>query len=1140
MGVIVVMLKKIVLLLVLIGFSGVFAQEIKPTYANKKIAFSRDTIYLETKSINRNFFKVFDKSGQEIDSTFYKVDFGKGSLVFKKQVNATDSLSVSYLNYPDFVTKTYSIYDKAQIVPNEGGNLYAVKNNRLNTFKPFDGLTTSGSITRGVTVGNNQSTTVNSNLDLQVTGKISDKISLRASIQDSNIPLQDNGYSQKLDEFDQVFIELFTNTWNIRAGDLFLENRQSKFLNFNKKVQGISSRFSLGGDGNKTDIFASGALVRGQYARSNFTGQEGNQGPYKLRGNNGELYVLVVSGSERVYVNGILKERGENNDYVIDYNAGEITFTSLFPINSEMRISIEYQFSDRNFTRFVTYGGVDHQNEKWRLGGYIYSENDVKNQPLQQNLSQEQVQVLVAAGDDPNLMTAPSAYLDTYSENKILYRKVIVGLVEIFEYSNNPADELYNVRFLLVGANQGNYILANSQTVGKIYQYVPPIAGIPQGNFEPITRLIPPTKLQIATLLGQYDPSEKTHVDFEMAVSNNDRNLYSNLDDNDNKGIAGKINARQRLFTKTRFTLDAFANYQLIQSNFQTVERLFNIEFARDWNLVNVSGNQSFLVTGLDFSFRDNGFARYQFEHLDFSGTFTGNRQVLNGMYKTKNWFFQNNSSLLKTDGNYAQTQFVRSASRVVYNYRKNWIGGVLRHENNKERLAASQLLSPLSQKFSEYGAFVGRGDSLKVFAEVGYLLRKNDSLQNGLVQRVNTSDTYYLKSRLFKTNTRDLSVFVNYRTLRYEDQSRKSLPSLNSRVLYSDSFFRQLLQVTSAYETNSGTIAQQEFTYLEVEPGQGVYTWNDYNNNGIQELQEFEVAPFPDLAKYVRVFLPNQVFVKTHQNKFSASLTFNPSVWQNAAGFKKFLSYFYDQVSFLSDRKIIRNGDNFDLDPFSTDEENLLGLNSVFRNSLFFNRGKQRHSTTYTYISGRTRNLLSIGLIESKNVSHQLQYLHLLDKSWLLTLAGKTIFLTLASQNYAARNYEISGYQLAPKIAYLFSKNTSLDVFYEYQKKQNQVGLSELLEQNRFGTSFTYSGQKQFTVNGEFSFYNNAFTGNALSAVGFQMLEGLQPGKNQTWRLLLQKNLTQYLDVNVNYQGRKSETSPAVHTGSVQLRAFF
>ena len=90
-------------------------------------------------------------------------------------------------------------------------------------------MQTNGSISRAVTIGNNQNTVLNSNLDLQVSGKLSNNVTLRASIQDSNIPLQEGGYSQKLDEFDQIFIELAAKDWNIRAGDLFLENRQSSF-----------------------------------------------------------------------------------------------------------------------------------------------------------------------------------------------------------------------------------------------------------------------------------------------------------------------------------------------------------------------------------------------------------------------------------------------------------------------------------------------------------------------------------------------------------------------------------------------------------------------------------------------------------------------------------------------------------------------------------------------------------------------------------------------------------------------------------------------------------------------------------------------------------------------------------------------
>ena len=52
----------------------------------------------------------------------------------------------------------------------------------------------------------------------------------------------------------------------------------------------------------------------------------------------------------------------------------------------------------------------------------------------------------------------------------------------------------------------------------------------------------------MATVLGKYNPSEKHFLDFELANGNNDQNLYSNLDDNNNKGFCWKIQWKKQRF----------------------------------------------------------------------------------------------------------------------------------------------------------------------------------------------------------------------------------------------------------------------------------------------------------------------------------------------------------------------------------------------------------------------------------------------------------------------------------------------------------------------------------------------------------------------------------------------------------------
>lgn len=1124
----------------IINSYAILAQEENDLYQTEEISPTSKIIELKHKWLNPDYFQIVPLDNSEMNTDLYSVDFDNGIITLEDTLlnyitNNQIIIKINYLIYPKFLTDKYSKISEDSVVEDSefDGYKYSLRQYQSNNNTPFDGLYTSGSLSRGITIGNNQNAVTNSSLDLQIYGQLSDNVSIKASLQDSNIPIQDGGYSQKLDEFDQIFIEIDANKWQVRAGDIFLENRKHKFLNFNKKVQGIAAKFYLD-QNQKTSFFGSAALVKGQYATSSFVGTEGNQGPYKLKNNNQELHILIISGSESVFVNGIRLERGEDKQYTIDYNAGEITFSTLFPITSDMRIEIEYQVAERNFARFTSYNQVKHQDEKWNFDVSYYTENDLKNQPLQQSLTENQIQTLSEAGDNQNLMTTYSAYIDSYSENKILYRKIIIGNEEIFEFSNNPQEELYNVKFSFVGTNNGNYKLSNNQTINKIYEYVAPIAGVKQGDYQPITKLVAPEKLQIANFYGKYQ-SENTSINIEIAASNKDNNLFSSIDDSNNIGIATDFNLTQ-LFKINQNQLEITANHIFKQRNFNSIERIFNIEFDRDWNISeSFYQNQSLVNIAAKYHLKQIGNISYSLEKLDFSSAYSGLKNVFSSNIKHKNITFNSHNSILRSDSNSTNTQFVRSRNNINYSINKYWFGGGLEGENNRHIDKNTNSLTPVSQQFAEFSGFIARGDSTKVFVKMGYTHRVTDSVFQNKLTQAYRSNSIFINTRLLQNEQRNLSIFTNYRILNHKIQNTKD-PNITTRIRYNDRFFNGAITSNTTFETLSGSVAQQEFTYIEVEPGQGIFTWNDYNHNNIQELEEFEIAPYPDLATYIRVFLPNQIYIKTNRTKISQAITINPSNFKNLKN--DFLKKLQNETSVLIDKKNNRSN-HFDFNPFDINSDNIIDIQSNIQNNFFFNKGKQKHSTTYSYIQSNSKNRLSLGTISNALQSNSLQYQHLIEHIWLMQFQSKYNINQSRSEQYQSRNFKIESYILNPKVSYLFSKNTHLATFFEYQKKINTMGV-ESLEQNKIGISFGVTNEKGFSANGEISVFKNKFDGDNYSPVAYQLLEGNQPGVNANWRIFLQKNLTKYLDINLNYQGRKSETSKTIHTGNIQLRAFF
>ena len=1114
----------------LVGIS-IQSQTLTKNFYVKKLQIKQDTIQLDSVAINSQKFRVLNINKTEISKEEYSIDFNKAILIINSKKYS--KIIVEYYRLPYFITKIYTPFDEKLILQNNtnNGKLYSLTTNKkASEIKLFEGLQTSGYISRGVTSGNNQNAVTNSALDLEIFGKLSKEVTLKAHIFDTNIPIQENGYSQNITDFDRIFIEMYTNTWKVKAGDINLQNNESYFMPISKQVAGLQVEAKIN---NHLKVAASGAVVRGKFNSFRFTGIEGNQGPYKIFGLANEAAILIIEGSEQVYINGVKIKRGVNEDYTINYNLSEITFNTTYPITNDMRVAVEFQYSDRNYTRFITFDEASYTNEKFNISGFFYNENDAKNQPIQQALTIEQKQILANAGNNTDAMIAESAFLDSFNENKILYKKTANGINEIFEYSTNSNDELYSVTFTNVGQNNGDYNLDSSIAIGNIFVF----SGINQGNYKPVVRLIAPTKRQLFVVKSGYKHSKKTQFDTEIALSNNDANLFSSIDDQQNKAIAAKVNWQQVLIDK-KWQLKSTITNEFVQKNFNSEQGWESVEFNRDWNLLTNNATKNYFQSEFKLKNKKEDFVLYRYNNLRYENIFKGNKHELKSKLKLNKTTFSVDGSLLENTSTEEDNSFFRAKANAEHSLSKNWFGAFINFETNARKNIVSQEFINTSHRFKEYETYVGFGDSTKIFAKIGFNYRNNDSIKSNAFAEINNRKTFYIDSKIIQNENTNLSVFANYRITKnsFSDDEK----ALNSRVVFNQKLFHNFLNIGAVYETSSGNIAQQDFVYVKTEPGLGFYTWIDYNNDGIKDFNEFEIAQFQDQANYLRLPKPNLRYLATQRAKWNQTLSINPGSWSTKTGIKKVLSNFYNQSYLSVENEQKRSNNSFQLNPFDFDEEALVGLNFSFRNSFYYHKDLQKNSITYTYGDSKIKQQYFIGSQENTIKLNQIDYAHKFAKFWLINFMGKTSKSTLDTENFTDRNYQINANEVQPKVSFLYNENNRFSFFYHFKNKQNKLQNFEELKQQKFGAEYFYISKKKNQISANVNVFLNDFTGNTNNPVAYQMLEGLQAGKNYTWSLIFNQKLNSFLSLNLNYLGRKSENSKGIHTGNIQLRAIF
>ena len=512
------------------------------------------------------FLTVFNFFDAQI-FTWKNPNFPKDSLKKDSVIAARlerDLFAKDTLDFVKFQNKI--VYDEAVL-------------NKNSRAKILGDLNSKGSIVRGITFGNNQGSSVQSSMDLQISGKLSPDVSILASISDHNLPIQADGYTQTLEEFDKIYLQLNIKDHSIlRAGHLDLEENETYFGRFQRRSLGLKFETKFGKE-NPTYIDVSGGVARSEFYRIRFQGAEGNQGPYRLSGKNGEQFITIISGSEQVFIDGILMKRGENQDYVINYNTGEITFTSFRPIFQENFITISYNYANRNYSRYLITGSIKHERKKWKAGFQWFMENDNKNAPLALNLSEEDQQILADAGNNQDLMFAPSGVVSEYDVNKILYELKADPSGNYYEFSTDETQVLYQVAFTFFGTQKGDYSLKQTTNNGRVFQYV----GNNLGEYKAVRKLPSPQKTQVFSGNAEYILQDGK-IGTDVSLSNYDINLFSSKDAAENIGYAARIFG-YKTFKKNRWQGTPSFEYQHIDAQFHILDRINDVEFSRDFNL---------------------------------------------------------------------------------------------------------------------------------------------------------------------------------------------------------------------------------------------------------------------------------------------------------------------------------------------------------------------------------------------------------------------------------------------------------------------------------------------------------------------------------------------------------------------------
>lgn len=1099
------------------------------------------------------FSEKISLNKQFLNRSDYSISYEKGvfSLNLITYYSRNDTIVISY---ESIVTKLKPLYKRRNLVIRYDEKLldtvkFLRDEEKVLTTESIFGksIQKSGALIRGITIGTNQDMQINSGLRLQLSGKLSDDIDIVAALSDENTPIQPEGNTETLEELDKVFIEVKHKNAAGTFGDYELNERKTEFGQLTRKLQGLKGEINI--DNHRGMVAVAGS--RGKFNTQQFSGSDGSQGPYRLYGINNERLIVIIAGSEKVFLDGEQLKRGENNDYVIDYSNSEITFTPKRLITSASRISVDFEYTDQQFKRnfFGTAYSTKLFEDNLEFGFSYFREGDDENNPIDFSFSEDDKTLLENAGDErSNAVRSGARLAEPDSLGKIIGSYVKIDTLindqnyTYYRYAPGDANAVFNVSFTYVGSAKGDY---SKESLGN-YKFV----GISNGSYAPLVYLPLPDLKQNGNFFLNSKLFDALKIKLELSGSDWDKNLFSSIDDSDNFGYARsfvfEIEPSEIKISEINFgKIGLSFKDRLVQKKYSSLDRINEVEFNRNYNLTgNTTDDQTLREISLSLLPTDKISISGKYGFLQQGTSLNSDRFISALSARDSSYHIDYALDYVKSTNNKLKTTWNRQLGNVSYTIASIKPGLDYLFENKHD--TETDTLFNTSLKYFQAAPFIEYTYKNNFDIKVSYTYRtEHFPLKNEMVlQSKSYTEQLSFNYRGIKEITSSLS--LAFRDKKISDEFKALGIGDNSTVLILSqtrlNLWDNFINGDIYYQASTEQSARLEKVFVKVTQGSGNYIYlGDLNENGIAEENEFQLTSYD--GEYILVTTPTDRLFPVIDLKANSRIKFDFGKILKGNGFAS------SALKIISTETSFRVEENSKID----DTKQIYLLNfSKFLNDSTTIRGSQFLQHDFNFFKSSSDLSFRLRYIQRKSLN---QYSGGLERGYfsergirirfkmITEITNQTDIINQAD-NYVSpsitnRTRQVDKNEIVTDFTYRPIRNIETGFKINFSRSEDSYPAKPtIVDLNSLTLRINYSMANYGRI--RFETERTELTSNVSSNIPYEITRGNVIGKNYFWRVFFDYKVTGFIQTSLSYDGRLQGKGKAIHTMRAEARAFF